>query len=116
MVSYENFDLNVFNVLVAEFRRSIRPAIPHIIAFLSHGDFNDCRAGADALSKLSEQCNIFKFSELNIVDVLFLAGQGFLASISATIPLIITFLESRNSDVCATSANALVKLSEQSKV
>ena len=47
--------------LVVEFRESIRPAIPQIIAFLNHGDLNDRTTGADALAKLSEQGKVSNF-------------------------------------------------------
>jgi len=43
---------------VAEFRVSIQPAIPQIIALLSDGYPGVSRAGADVLSKLSEQGKI----------------------------------------------------------
>ena len=49
------FDLNNTDVLVAEFRESIRPAIPKIGSLLSDGQWSVRVAGADALSKLSEQ-------------------------------------------------------------
>jgi len=42
-------------MIVAEFRESIRPAIPYIIALLSHNTRYAGKAGADALAKLSEQ-------------------------------------------------------------
>ena len=44
-------------MLVAELQKTIRLAIPQIIAFLSHSEERVRRAGADALSKLSEQGN-----------------------------------------------------------
>jgi hypothetical protein len=37
-----------------EFRESIRPAIPQIIALLGHYDYDVRDAGADALLKLSD--------------------------------------------------------------
>jgi hypothetical protein len=37
------------------------PAIPQIIALLSHRESNVCRAGVDALSKLSEQGKVLNF-------------------------------------------------------
>ena len=54
-------DLNVVDVLLAEFRESIRPAIPRIIDLLSHGELNVRGAAADALSKLSEHGKVSKF-------------------------------------------------------
>jgi HEAT repeat protein len=51
--------LNVVNVLVAEFREPIRPAIPQIISLLSDSDVVVRRAAADALSKLSEQGKVY---------------------------------------------------------
>ena len=44
---------NVADVLVAEFRESIKPAIPQIIALLGYIE-NDRRVGVYALSKLSD--------------------------------------------------------------
>ena len=48
-------DLNVPDVLVAEFRESILHGIPEIIGFLSDSELSVRRASADALAKLSEQ-------------------------------------------------------------
>ena len=76
---------------------------------------NVCSTSADALSKLSEQGNKYiKFSDLNIVEVLFLAE--FQELIGAAIPKIISLLRPWSSDVYKTGANALVRLSEQGKV
>jgi HEAT repeat protein len=41
--------------IAAEFRGSIATSIPHIINLLNNRDSNVRRAGAEALSKLSEQ-------------------------------------------------------------
>ena len=60
-VRYRNSDLSVVDVLVAEFGESIRPAISQIIGLLSHSESNVRRAGADALSKFSEQGKVSKF-------------------------------------------------------
>jgi len=46
-------------MILVEFRESIQPAIPHIISLLSHKTSYARKAGADALSKLSEQGNVF---------------------------------------------------------
>ena len=46
--------------IIAEFRDSIRPAIPHTIELLWGSD-EDVRAGADVLFALSEQGNISNF-------------------------------------------------------
>ena len=51
-------ELNVVHVLLVEFRESIRQSIPQIIALLSDWGGG---AGADALSKLSEQGDISSF-------------------------------------------------------
>jgi hypothetical protein len=51
----------VTDVLVAEFRDSITFAIPQFISLLSHGEFNDRKAGADALSKFSEHGKVSNF-------------------------------------------------------
>ena len=97
------------------FRELIRPAVPQIIDLLSHRELNVRMAGADALSKLSEQGNISQFSELNNVDVLFVVE--FQVSISVAIPQIITFLKFQShTGICEAGANALVTLSEQGKV
>jgi len=42
-------------MIVAEFRGSIRPAIPQIIALLSDNTSYTRKAGVDALAKLSER-------------------------------------------------------------
>ena len=55
MVKYKIPDLDDADVLVAEFRESIRRAIPQIVSLLSDSEENACIAGADALLKLSEQ-------------------------------------------------------------
>ena len=54
-------DLYVTDVVVAEFRESIRLAIPMIALLLRHGELDVRRAGTDALSKLSEQGSISSF-------------------------------------------------------
>ena len=54
-VKYKFSDLNDTDVFVAEFRDSIRLAIPVIVSLLSDGERNVRGAGADALSKLLEQ-------------------------------------------------------------
>jgi hypothetical protein len=64
MVSYKNFlpDLTVVDVLVAEFRKSIRPAIPQMITFLGSREESDiCKSAANALLNLSEHGKISKF-------------------------------------------------------
>ena len=60
-VRYNFSNLNDADVLVAEFRESIMPAIPEIISLLSDSDLSVRMAGADALSELSEQGNVSKF-------------------------------------------------------
>ena len=54
-------DLNVVDELAAEFRESIKLAIPKIIDLLWHVEPNVCKVGADALSKLSKQGKILSF-------------------------------------------------------
>ena len=54
-VSIKFCDLNVVDVLIAEFRKSIGVAIPQIIGLLGSSNWNVCEASADAFSKLSEQ-------------------------------------------------------------
>jgi vesicle coat complex subunit len=44
--------------IVAAFQESIGPAVPQVIALLSHNHEYVRRAGADALGKLSEQGKI----------------------------------------------------------
>ena len=60
-VRYKLFNLIDTDVLVAEFRESIKPAVPEIISFLSDSELNVCMAAADALSKLSEKSKLSKF-------------------------------------------------------
>ena len=60
-VRYNFSNLNDADVLVAEFRESIMPAIPEIISLLSDSDLSVRMAGADALSELSEQGKVSKF-------------------------------------------------------
>jgi hypothetical protein len=60
-VRYQFSDLNVVDVLVAELRESIRPAIPQIISLLSDSELNVRMAGADALAKLSGQGKVLNF-------------------------------------------------------
>ena len=71
-----------------------------------------CSAGADALSKLSEQGKV-KISDLNVVDVLVLAEYR--ESIRPAIPEIIDLLSHEELDVCEVAADALSKLSEHGK-
>ena len=52
-VRYKFPDLDDADIFVAEYRESIRPAIPQIISLLSNSDSDVRRTGADALSKLS---------------------------------------------------------------
>ena len=54
-VRYIFFDLDDTDVFVAEFQESIQPAIPKIVSLLSDDQWDVRIAGADALSKLSEQ-------------------------------------------------------------
>ena len=54
-VSIEIFDLIVVDILVAEFREPVEAAIPQIIGFLDNSNWNFRKAGANAVSKLSEQ-------------------------------------------------------------
>lgn len=105
-------NLNIVDILlVAEFRILIMTAIPQIIALLQVTESYVCETAANTLAKLSKQGNI-KFSNLNIVDICFIAE--FQELIGAAIPQIITLL--RNTDVCVACANALAELSEQGKV
>ena len=60
-VRYTFPDLDDADVFVAEFRELIRPAIPEIVSFLGDGERNVRIAGADALSKFSEQGKVSKF-------------------------------------------------------
>ena len=64
MVRYQIFDLIVVDVLVAEFRESIRPAIPKMITLLTWvGSWESARfeAVANALTILSEQGKVSSF-------------------------------------------------------
>ena len=60
-VRYKFFELNDADVFVVEFRKSIRPAIPVIVSLLGDGESSVRKAGADALSKLSEQGKVYIF-------------------------------------------------------
>jgi hypothetical protein len=54
-------DLDLTDVLVANFRESIRPAFPTIITLLSDNEKDARKTGADASSELSVQgkvCNL----------------------------------------------------------
>ena len=51
----------MYLLFVAEFRESIRAAIPQIITLLSHSEPFVCSAGADTLSKLSAQGKVSNF-------------------------------------------------------
>jgi HEAT repeat protein len=44
--------------VAAEFQESIRPSIPQIVDLLKDNDSSVCKAGEEALAKLSEQGNI----------------------------------------------------------
>jgi len=55
------FRPGITEMIVDEFRESIRPAIPQIIALLSDSDEDVRMAGANALSNLSEQGSISNF-------------------------------------------------------
>jgi len=61
MVRYQNFRLKITNVLVAEFRDGIRPAIPLIIALFGRNLWHVDNVVVDALSKLSEHCKVSNF-------------------------------------------------------
>ena len=45
-------------LLDAEFRGTVKRAIPQIVTLLSHDKLNVRRTGVDSLSKLSEQGNL----------------------------------------------------------
>ena len=61
-VRYIFSDLTVTDVLVAEFRESVKPAIPQMIALLGSWKESDIfKAVANALSKLSEHGKITNF-------------------------------------------------------
>lgn len=61
MYGIKIFDLNIIDVLVAEFRESIVPAIPGLLSLLIHSRSNDRKVGVDALSRFSEQGKMSKF-------------------------------------------------------
>jgi HEAT repeat protein len=112
-VIYQVSPLNVTDVLLAEFRESIRPAIPEIFSFLGDSELNVRKAGADALAKFSEQGKVSIISDLNVTDV---PLAEFLESIRPTIPEIISLLRDSELAVRKAGAGALAKLSEQGKV
>jgi hypothetical protein len=45
----------IADIVVAELRKSIKPAIPEMIRFLSVNDDSLCKAGAEVLSNLSQE-------------------------------------------------------------
>ena len=53
--------MNLFDVLVAEFRESIKPAISMIISLLRDSDSYVRMVCADALSELSKHGKVSKF-------------------------------------------------------
>jgi HEAT repeat protein len=106
------FGLALLMGSVAEFRESIVPAIPQIIAFLGDRDRNVCSVGCNALLKLSVHGKNIKYSGLAL---LMSSVAEFQESIVSAIPWIITFLSDSNSYVCSAGAKALSKLSEQGK-
>ena len=55
------FGLNIIDVLVAEFRDSVRPTIPRIVALLCDRDWPVCKEDLDVLLKLSEQGKVSNF-------------------------------------------------------
>jgi len=55
------FDLNIIDLLVAEFRESVRPAIKQIIALLNDRDWTIRQKALDELAKLSKQSKVSKF-------------------------------------------------------
>ena len=60
-VKYKFSDLSDTNVFIAEFRESIRPAIPEIISLLSDSVSDVRITGEDVLLKLSQQGRVSKF-------------------------------------------------------
>ena len=100
-------------MLVAEFRESIRPAIPQMITLLKIRDSGVRTVVANALKKLSEQGRLSNF--LTWTSLMYLVAE-FRKSIKSAIPQMITLLKIEDSDVRKVVANALAKLSEQGKV
>ena len=89
------------------------PAIPQIIVLLSESDLNICKAGIDALLKLSEQGKVKNF-DLIIADVLVAECQG---SIGPAIPqMVILLTEWKELDILKIVVDALLKLSDHGKV
>jgi hypothetical protein len=54
-------ELDIIDLPVAKFQKTITPAIPHIIALLTHRQMDVRRASADTLLTLSEHGNISNF-------------------------------------------------------
>jgi hypothetical protein len=112
-ISKKKSDLTVVDVLVAEFRESIKPAIPQMITLLGSWQATDVihEAVANALSKLSEHGKISKKnSNLTIVNVLVVEFQE---SIMHAIPKIIAFFSVTELNLRKVAADALSKLSGQ---
>ena len=60
-VGFKNFDLNIVDVLLATFLKSITTAVQKGSPFLRYGQRSVIQVGVDVLSKLSEQGNISIF-------------------------------------------------------
>jgi hypothetical protein len=54
-------DLDIADVLVANFQELIRPAIPKINTLLTAKEVDVCKAGLATLLKLLEQSNLWHF-------------------------------------------------------
>lgn len=83
--------------------------IPQLLDLLSHRKSNDRRAGAEILSKFSEQGKVLKYA-LNVVDVLVAV---FRETIRNCIPQIIVLLWNTDLDVRHSGADALLIISKQ---
>jgi HEAT repeat protein len=91
---------------------AVRGTMPQIIACLSNSNSSVCWAGANTLSKLSEQGKHIEYSGLALLMSTIAVFQE---SIGSAIPQIIAFLGVSNSDIRSAGANALLKVSEQGK-
>ena len=87
--------------------------IPEIVSLLSNGERNVRIACVDALSKLSEQGKVSKFSDPDNAHELVAEIR---VSIRRAIPEIISLLSDTYLDVRIAGADALSKLSEKGKV
>ena len=114
VLSFSDPDIVDVITIIAEFRESIRDAIPELITLLRPWSWDVCEAAANALVKLSEQGQASNFlTWTHIVDVLV---AEFRESFKPAIPQIIALLSDKEWIVRRAGADTLSRLSEQGKI